>query len=129
MSTIKLWSLDEIQKLKKSTEWICIEDKFVVLVDCDYRCKRVWVRSGVSVSETGIYEEIDVKEMVRRISVYLSRHISLEKLLQDRLLHEPAATILDLNERTLKKGEVKQHKGCYYVTVKGKQGKPLQLDI
>ena len=122
--TIKLWSLEEIEKLKGLNNYIVSDGKYIVLVDIDDRLKRVWEKQ-----ENETIQEIDAKDMVQRIAAYLSRHVSLEKLLKDKLLHEPITTILDLNKRILNKGQVKEHKGCYYVTIKGKQGKPLELDL
>jgi hypothetical protein len=122
--TIKLWSLDEIEKLKGLNNYIVSDGEYIVLVDVDHRLKRVWEKQ-----ENETIQEIDAKEMVQRIAAYLSRHVSLEKLLKDKLLHEPITTILDLNKRILNEGQVKEHKGCYYLSIKGKQGKPLELDL
>jgi hypothetical protein len=122
--TIKLWSLEEIEKLKGLNNYIVSDGKYIVLVDVDHRLKRVWEKQ-----ENETIQEIDAKEMVQRIAAYLSRHVSLEKLLKDKLLHEPITTILDLNKRVLNEGQVKEHKGCYYLSIKGKQGKPLEIDL
>lgn len=103
-----------------------MQEEYVVLMDIDLRAKRVWIeREG----QKGVYEEIDVKRMVREIAAYLSRHVSLDKLLRDRILHEPAETILDLHKRISRKAEVTEHKGCYYISIKGRQGKPLEIDL
>lgn len=106
-----------------STEFLCVEGNLVVLVDVDYRVKRVWEKKNSH------YEEVDVKEMVNRIAAYLAQHVSLESLLKDKILHEAAETILDLNKRVLKKGKVQEHKGCYSVTIAGKRGPPLELEL
>jgi len=126
MTTIKLWSLDEIKKEAASTEMIALQEEYVVLVDIDLRAKRLWLRHT---DQEDVYEEIDVKRMVKEIAAYLSRHVSLEKLLADKILHEAAETILDLHKRITKKGEVTEHKGCYSITIKGKQGRPLEIDF
>jgi len=123
MKTIKIWSLDEIETTKASTEFLCVERNLVILVDCDFRTKRVWEKKNSH------YEEVDVKEMVNRIAAYLTQHVSLENLLKDKILHEAAETIFDLNERVLKKGKVKEHKGCYSVSITGKRGPPLELEL
>ena len=124
--TIKLWSLNDIRKEAASTEMIALQEEYAVLVDIDMRAKRIWLKQK---GQENIYEEIDVKRMIKEIAAYLSRHVSLEKLLQDKILHEPAETILDLHKRITRKGEVIEHKGCYYLSIKGKQGKPLELNL
>lgn len=114
--------LNEIRELCRGQDYLVIEDRFAVIADCDHRSKRVFV-----LVDGGEYEEIDVKGMIKRISNYLSKHITLEQLLQDKLLHEPIETILDLDMRIKKEPEVKERKGCYALLIKGKQGRPLEL--
>jgi len=120
---IKIWSIEEIQATSASTEFLCVEKNLVVLVDVDYRVKRVWEKKNSH------YEEVDVKEMVNRIASYLAQHVSLENLLKDKILHEAAETILNLNKRVLNKGKVKEHKGCYSVSITGKRGPALELEL
>ena len=114
--------LEEIKELCRGQDHLHVEDRFAVIVDCDYRSKRAFC-----LVENGEYEEIDVKGMIKRISKYLSKHMNLEQLLQDKLLHEPTETILDLDMRIKKEPEVKERRGCYTLLIKGKQGRPLEL--
>ena len=124
LEKIKSWSLEDINAIKiASTEWLCVEKNLVVLVDVDYRVKRVWEKKNSH------YEEVNVKEMAKRIASYLSKHVSLESLLKDKILHEPAETLLDLDKRVLRKGKVKEHKGCYSVSIAGKRGPALELEL
>ena len=97
--------------------------EYVSVVDIDQRWKRLWRK------EVGGYAEIDVKAITKEIAEYLAKNMTLEQLLQDKLLHEPIENILSLAERTKNQGEVKAHRGCFYLEVKGKQGKPLELDL
>jgi len=116
--------LEEIRKLCRGKDHLHVEDKFAIIVDLDFRCKRAF-----SLNEEGEYTEINVKDMIKQIAKYLSKHVNLEALLQDRLLHEPTETILDLNERIKKEPEVKERRGCYTLLIKGKQGKPTELQL
>ena len=95
--------------------------------DSDDRWRRLFKKIGPNQ-----YEEVDVKSMVRMISEYLAKHMTLEKLLNDKLLHQPLETILGLHERVKSKGEVKEKVksgDCYFLEVKGKQGKPLEVEL
>ena len=123
MSSPKEWHLEEIKSLAKSTETIVMQDEFVVLVAHDYSAKRCWCFN----KEILGYQEVDVKGMAKEIAKYLNKRMSLEKLLEDKILHEPVEGIIDLHKRVTNNGEVKQHKGCFYLTIKGKQGKPMEL--
>lgn len=128
---MKQWTLEEISEQKKSTEVVIQQigskrEEWIVLLDIDDRVKKAWMRDTTDLSK---YVEINVKEMVKRISEYLSKHVSLEKLLRDKLLHEPLETILDLDLRVEKKPKVKEHEGCFYIEVAGKQGKPLEVTL
>ena len=96
---------------------------YAAITDSDGRWVRVFKVKGDK------FEDIDVKAMVKMIAGYLSKHISLEKLLQDKLLHKPLETILQLDQRAKAKGEVKEHKGCYYLKVKGKRGPAWELEL
>jgi len=126
MST-RLWTLDEIKDEAAYTEAITIftiqKTEYVALNDIDARWKRLWKKSTVG------YEEIDIKTMTKTIAAYLSKTMKLEELLEDKIRHEPLDTILSLLERVEKKAAVKPHRGCFYLTIKGKQGKPLELDL
>lgn len=111
-----------------STEMLVIlftadKTEYACLVDIDQRWKRLWKR------EVGGYIELDVKDITTKIAEYLAKNMNLEQLLQDKLLHEPIENILSLAERVKNEGKVKAHRGCFYLEVKGKQGKPLELDL
>ena len=123
MTEKKLWNISEIKETAASTEMIVLQDPYIVLVDIDFRNKRLWIQGKAG------YEEIDVKRMVKDIASYLSKRVSLEALLKDKILHEPAETIIDLHKRVTNKGTVKEHKGCFSLSIKGKQGRPLEIEL
>jgi hypothetical protein len=111
-----------------STEVIVIlfttdKNEYACLYDIDNRFKRVWRK------EVGGYSELDVKAITKEIAEYLAKTMSLEQFLQDKILHEPIETILSLAERVKNNGEVKAHRGCFYLSIKGKQGKPMEIDL
>lgn len=124
----RLWNLEEIKDLAASTEIVAImftadKTEYACLVDIDQRWKRLWRK------EVGGYSELDVKAITKEIAEYLAKTMSLEHFLQDKILHEPIQTILSLAERVKNNGEVKAHRGCFYLTIKGKQGKPMEIDL
>ncbi len=123
----RVWTLEEIKDEAATTEVIAIftiqKTKYVALNDIDARWKRLWKKSTLG------YEELDIKAMVKLIAEYLSKTMKLEQLLEDKILHEPLDNILSLLKRVEKKAEVKPHRGCFYLTIKGKQGKPMELDL
>lgn len=125
MEEKELLTLAEVKEQVKGTEIFSFSTKlgYAMITDSDDRCRKLFKLKG------DLFEEVDVKAMVKMIAEYLARHIRLEKLLQDKLLHHPLETILQLKERVERKGEVKEHKGCYYLTIKGKQGPPLDLEL
>ena len=55
LEKVKLWTMDEIGLTRASTEFLCVEKNLVVLVDVDYRVKRLWEKKN------GHYEEVNVK--------------------------------------------------------------------
>jgi hypothetical protein len=123
----RLWTLVEIKNEAAGTEMTVIftiqKIEYVALNDIDSRWKRLWKKSTVG------YEEIDIKAMAKTIAAYLSKTVKLEELLEDKIRHEPLDTILSLLERVEKKAAVVPHRGCFYLTIKGKQGKPLELNL
>jgi hypothetical protein len=122
----KLLTFEEIQAQLKGTQSFHVNPKFgyaVVSMDTDDRTHRLFVVRGDK------FEEIDVKQMVRIIAKYLAKHVTIEKLLADKLLHKPVETLLRLQKRVEKKGEVTEHKGCYYLEVGGSRGPKIQLDL
>lgn len=127
--TTRLWTLAEIVDLPASTEVTVLfssadrKTDYVSLVDIDQRWKRLWRKT------VGGYEELDIKGITKEIAEYLAKNMTLEQLLQDKLLHEPVENIMSLAERVKNHGEVKAHRGCFYLQVKGKEGKPLELDL
>lgn len=121
----QVWKLQDIEKLKKISYFLVVDGEYAVIVDCDQRVKRLFER----MKDSEEYSEIKVKEMVKKIAEYLSKHVSFSNLLNDKLLHEPVDTLLDLNKRIMKKAQVRERKGCFSIIVKGKQGKPLELEV
>jgi len=124
----RLWNLEEIKNEIASTEMVVImftpdKTEYACVLDIDHRWKRLWRK------EVGGYSELDVKAITKEIAEYLAKTMSLEQFLQDKILHQPIERILSLAERVKNKGEVKAHRGCFYLEVKGKQGKPLELDL
>jgi len=97
---------------------------YALYVDLDGRIKRAWTQTTMN-----LFIEIEVKDMVKKICEYLSRHVTLEKLLQDKLLHEGIETILDLHLRVENKGKVKEKKGCYSLKIGGKAGRYLEVQL
>jgi len=86
-----------------------------------------WVRLFKKMPD-GKFIEIGIKEIVQEIADYLSRHVSIEKLLKDKLLHEPLETILKIHKKVKEKAVVKEHRGCYYLTIRG-TGRPIDLEL
>ena len=125
MSEKKLLTYSEILSQIKGTELFSFHQKmgYALVTDSDDRVKRLFKMKGDK------FEEVDVKAVVKMIAEYLSKHISLEKLLEDKLLHKPLEVILQLEKRVKAKGKVKEHKGCYFLVVKGEKGPPLEVDL
>jgi UDP-N-acetylglucosamine pyrophosphorylase len=128
MSTeTRLWTLDEINDEAATTEvtvsFTIQKTQYVALNDIDARWKKLWKKTSNG------YEEIDIKAMTKTIAAYLAKTMKLEQLLEDKIRHEPIENILSLLQRVEKKAVVKPHRGCFYLEVKGKQGKPLELDL
>jgi len=125
MSEQKLLTYSEILKQIKGTELFSFDQKmgYAMVTDSDERIKRLFQMKEDK------FEEVDVKTMVKLIAEYLAKHVTLEKLLADKLLHKPLETILQLKKRIEKGGEVKEHKGCYYLKVKGERGPALELEL
>lgn len=122
----KVWTMEEILQDCKKTELFSVDPKteYAGITDSDERWRRLFKKRA-----DGMYEEVDVKAMVKKISEYLAEHITLKAMLNDKLLHNPLEIILSLHKRVVAKGKVKEHKGCYYVTVAGEKGPALQLDL
>lgn len=125
MSEKKLWTFEELMKEVKGTQIFSMDTKmgYAGIHDLDDRWVRLFKLKGDK------FEEVDVKTMVKMIAEYLSKHITLEKLLQDKLLHKPLEVILQLEKRVKAKGKVKEKKGCYSLIVKGERGPPLEIDL
>lgn len=125
--TSRIWTLGEIKDEAAHTEIVVIvwvrKTEYLVLQDIDARAKRVWKKATVG------YEEIDIKAMTKTIATYLAKTMSLEDLLEDKIRHEGIETILSLLDRIENKATVKPHRGCFYLSIKGKQGKPLELNL
>jgi len=125
MSEAKLLTLAEIQKQLKGTQFFSLNTQFgyAMITDSDERITRLFKIKDDK------FEEVDVKAMAKMIAEYLSEHVTLEKLLQDKILHKPLETILQLKKRVEKKGKVREHKGCYYLKIKGERGPAIKLDL
>ena len=121
----ELWTLDEISKEVAKSHVFSVNPKmnYCGIVDSDDRWYRLWKKKEDK------WEEIDVKAMAQIIAEYLSKYVSVKRLLEDKILHKPLDTILQLEKRVKCEGEVKEHKGCYYLKIKGERGPALELDL
>jgi len=139
----KKWTFEELtleltrQKLRiprAIVDWVS-EDKETAKWACLRQHATDWTGTHLLRAfrkENEHWIEVDVKEVVEEMADYLSKSLSVKRIMMEVLVNLEVDRFFDLRDRICKKPKVTvgvQKGSCVYLYIRGKKGRPTALQI